>query len=101
MPLEVVECLVPGRAHDVGHVRLGMDVADLRAGVVRHDLVPDGLDQACLAEADASVDEQRVVRGRVVGHRRCGAGELVARRLLNESNVHAAPARPARACAAG
>ena len=39
-----------------------MDVADPRAGLVEQQLVTDRVDQVGLAEADAAVQEQRVVR---------------------------------------
>ena len=76
--LEVVERLVLVGAHHVGHVGLGVDVADPGAGFAREDVVADRLDQVGLAEADAAVDEQRVVGGRMVGDLHAGgAGELV------------------------
>src|SRR6185312_5314649 len=76
--LEIVERLVLVGANDIGHVGLGMDVADLRGRIVGEDLVADRLDKMRLAEPDAAVDEQRVVRGRIVGdlHAR-GACQLV------------------------
>ena len=76
--LEIVERLVLVGAHDVGHVRLGMDVADLRGRILLQDLVADRLDQVRLAEAHAAVDEQRVVRRRMLGDLHAGgARELV------------------------
>ena len=76
--LEIVERLVLVSAHDVGHVRLGVDVADLRGRVRAAGLVADRLDQVRLAEPDAAVDEQRVVRRRMVGDLHSGrARELV------------------------
>ena len=42
--------------------RLAGDVADVVVLIVVVDVVPDGVEQVGLAEADRSVDEQRVVR---------------------------------------
>ena len=42
--------------------RLAGDVADVVVLIVVVDVVPDGVQQVGLAEADRSVDEQRVVR---------------------------------------
>jgi hypothetical protein len=77
--LEVVERLALVGLHHVGHVLLGVDVADPRAGLVEQQLVADRVDQVGLAEADAAVQEQRVVRdARVVRDLdRGGARELV------------------------
>ena len=78
MPLEFVEGLVLVRAHHVGDVGLGVDVADLGRRVLRQDVVADGLDQVGLAQSDAAVHEQRVVGCRVVGHLQAGGpGQLV------------------------
>jgi hypothetical protein len=76
--LEVVERLVLVRPDDVGDVGLGVDVTDLRGRIGLQDVVADRLDQVRLAEADAAVDEQRIVGRRVVGDLQPrGAGELV------------------------
>jgi hypothetical protein len=44
-----------------------MNVADLRGRIVGEDLVADRLDQVCLPEPDAAINEQGVVRSRIVG----------------------------------
>ena len=76
--LEVVEGLVLIGADDVGHVGLGVDVADLRIGARIEDVIADRLDQVRLAETHAAVDEQRVVGGRMLGDLEAGgARELV------------------------
>ena len=76
--LEVVERLVLVGANDVGDVRLGVDVADLRARLALQDVVAERLDQVRLAEPDAAVDEERVVGSRVLGDLQPGrAGKLV------------------------
>ena len=65
--LEAVEGLVLVSAHYVGHVLLGVNVADLGVGIAILHQVADGLQQVRLAQAHAAIDEQRVV---------CGAGVL-------------------------
>src|ERR1041384_520090 len=60
--LELVERLLLVSAYHVRNVLLGVDVADACLGTAVGDLVADRLDQMRLAEADAAVDEQRVVR---------------------------------------
>src|SRR5690606_31042570 len=67
-------------ANHVADEALGMDIRDLRAGVAGEDRVADRVHQMRLAEPDAAVDEQRVIRGPGILadlHRR-GAGKLIA-----------------------
>ena len=67
--LEVVETLALVSGHYVANVLFRVDVADLRARIVGHHLVADGVDQVGFTEADAAVEEQRVIRhARVVRH---------------------------------
>ena len=61
--LELVERLVLVGPHDVGHVGLGMDIADPGVGVGAQNVIADCLDEMCLAEPHAAIHEQRVVRG--------------------------------------
>jgi len=94
--LELVEGLVLVGAHDVGHVTLGVDVADLGLRILQVDVVADRLDQVRFTQADTAVHEQRVV-GRVARvlcdlHRR-GARQLVAltgdQRIEGEARIEA------------
>lgn len=63
------------------HELLGGHVHDAPGGVLLEDLDADGLEQVCLAEADAAEDEERVVvLAGVVGDGDAGrVGELVGR----------------------
>ena len=61
--LEAVERLVLIGAHDIGHILFRVDVAHVRMRIVFMHQVADRLDQMRLAQADAAVDEQRVVGG--------------------------------------
>ncbi len=63
---ELVERLVLVGAHDVGHVGLGMDVADPGVGVGVQNVIADRLDEMGLAQTDAAIDEQWVIRGRML-----------------------------------
>ena len=84
VPFEILERLVLIRAHDVGHVRFRVDVADLAAWVLRLDVVPDRLDQMRLAEPDAAVDEERVVRRRMLGDLNGGGTRKLVRASRHE-----------------
>ena len=99
--LELVERLVLVGAHDVGHVGLGVDVADLRVGLALQDVVADRLDQVGLAQPHASIDEERVVRRRVLGDLDArGTSELIGlaghERVERERAVEARGLDPAR-----
>ena len=59
--LEIVETLALVSGHYVADVLFRVDVADLRARIVGHHLVADGVDQVGFTEADAAVEEQRVI----------------------------------------
>ena len=59
--LEGVEGLLLVGADDVGNVVVGVDVADDTVRIVAPDFVAERMDQVGLAQADAAVDEQRVV----------------------------------------
>ena len=67
--------------HELVHVGLGGDVADVAAAEVLQDVVPDGVEEVGLAEPGVPVDEQRVVgTGRGLGHGLGGGvGEPVGR----------------------
>ena len=60
---------------------LGGQVLDADLGMAVRQAMPDGVEQVGLAEADAAVDEERIVgRGGVLGHGQAGGlGELVGR----------------------
>ena len=65
--LEVVEGLVLISADDVGYIGLGVDVANLRIRVGVENVIADRLDQVRLAQPNAAINEQRVVRRRMFG----------------------------------
>ena len=94
--LEAVEGLVLVGAHYVGHVLLGVNVADLGVGIAILHQVADGLKQVGLAQAHATVDEQRVVGGAgMLGDlQRGGPRELIGlagdERVEREGRVQAA-----------
>ena len=77
--LQLVEGLALVVLHHVGDELLGVQVEDPRVGPVGEERVADGVDQVRLAEADAAVDEQRVVHeaGRAGDVQRGGARHLV------------------------
>ncbi len=59
--LEVVERLVLIGADDIRYIGFGVDITYFRRGVLQQDVVSDGLDQVRFAQADAAINEQRVV----------------------------------------
>ena len=77
--LQLVEGLALVVLHHVGDELLGVQVEDARIGPVGEQRVADGVDQVRLAEADAAVDEERVVHeaGRAGDVQRGGARHLV------------------------
>ena len=77
--LQLVEGLALVVLHHVGDELLGVQVEDARVGPVGEERVADGVDQVRLAEADAAVDEERVVHeaGRAGDVQRGGARHLV------------------------
>src|SRR6266581_8238976 len=77
--LELVEGFLLVGANHIGDVLRGVKVAHPGAGMLCENEVADRVDQVRLAEAHATVDEQRVVRRSwMFGDlQRRGAGELV------------------------
>ena len=71
----------PDGVDELVHEGLGGDVADVPAGEVLPDVVPDGVQEMGLAQPGVAVDEQRVVGpGRHLGHGLGrGVGEAVGR----------------------
>ena len=63
------------------HESLGRDVSERPVSIVPEDVLTDRMHQMRLAQSDATVDEQRVVRaGRCFGDRPAGrVGELIRR----------------------
>src|SRR5207302_1234175 len=59
--LELPHAVASQRRDEVVHERLGGQVGDARERVALEDLVPDRVGEVCLAEADATVDEERIV----------------------------------------
>ena len=78
--LEVVHLVVLQRFHHVADEALRVHIRDARIGLAREDGVADGVHQVRLAETDAAVDEERVVRAPWIfaDLLRGGLGELVA-----------------------
>ena len=78
--LEVVDAIVLQRPHHVAHEALGVHVSHARFLVALEDQVSDRMHQMRLAQADATVNEQRVVgAARIAGHlQRRGLGEMIA-----------------------
>ena len=95
--LEFVEGFLLIGAHHVGHVLLGVDVTDACLRPPVGDLVADGLHEVRLAQADAAIDEQRVVRDTGVFRDldRCSARKLVG--LAGDEAVERKTAVQARA----
>src|SRR6266850_3525892 len=77
--LETVKGLVLIGANHVGNVALGVNIADLGGRAEFEQQVTDGLDEVGLAQADPTVDKQRVVRhARMFGDlQRGGARQLI------------------------
>ena len=106
--LEFADGVVLQRAHHVADESLRMHVRDARILVARADLIADGVHEVRLAEADAAVDEERVVSATGILrhlHRR-GARELIALALdevrEREVGIEAtADLRPCRRAAEG
>ena len=93
---ELVDGVVLERLDHVADETLGVHVRDARALVAAADHVADRVHQVRLAQPDAAVDEQRVVRAAGILsdlHRRC-ARQLVALALdeARESEVRIEPA---------
>src|SRR5207302_270356 len=63
---DVVDVLVAGRGDDLVHELLGVEVDDLRGGLLLEDAVTDRVQKVRLSETHAAVDEERVVV--VAGH---------------------------------
>ena len=78
--LEFVDAVVLQRSHHVADEALGMHVGDARVRIALADQVADRVHQVGLAEADAAVDEQRVVGGAGIFRdlQRRGLGEVIA-----------------------
>ena len=95
--LEFVEGFLLIGAHHVGHVLLGVDVTNACLRPPVGDLVADGLHEVRLAQADAAIDEQRVVRDTGVFRDldRCSARKLVG--LAGDEAVERKTAVQARA----
>ena len=77
--LQLVEGLALVVLHHVGDELLGVQVEDARIGPVGKQGIADGVDQMRLAEADAAVDEERVVHlpGGACDVQRRGARHLI------------------------
>ena len=78
--LEIVHAVVLQRPHHVADEALRVHVGDARFAVTLLDQVADGVHEVGLAEADAAVDEQRVIGAAgIVGDLQGGGlGEVVA-----------------------
>jgi len=99
---QLIEGLALIVLHDVGDELLGMQIEDARVGAVGQQRVADGVDQMRLAEADATIDEERVVHlSRRAGdvQRRCArhlVGAARNQRIEAEGRVEAAARRQER-----
>ena len=78
--LELVDAIVLQRSNHIAHEALGVHVGDLRGAIARQDQMPDRVHQMSFAEADSTVDEQRVVGAPRIARdlKRGGLGEMVA-----------------------
>ena len=78
--LELVDLVVLQRAHHVADEALRVHIGHARIGIALLDDVRDGVHQVRLAEADAAIEEQRVVGvPGILRHLQCrGLRELVA-----------------------
>ena len=78
---ELEDAVVADGVDHLVHEPLGRDVGEPQRRRVLHDVLPDGVHQVRLAEADAAVDEERVVgQRRRLGDGAAGrVGELVRR----------------------
>ena len=82
---EFENAVVPNRVDDLVHEAFGRDVRELQPRAVRQDVVADRVHQMGLAQTDAAVEEQRVVRTRRrFSHRAAGRVRELIRRADDE-----------------